>query len=139
MEDRSILTEPLQNHLQNLHILWLSQARDLARDLPFPNKWLSSETLGLSGEATTEWKVFVKSLRSTTIFLKHETDYLLWAGGDTSGVLTIKNIYTDLLCLLDYCCDSVWIQKMWKWPLQLKIKLFIWLGAKEKVLTWEAL
>jgi hypothetical protein len=72
-------------------------------------------------------------------FSKDETDSLLWAGGDASGVLSVKNLYTALLQPLDFCSDNVWIQKLWKWPLQLKVKLFIWLAAKEKVLTWEAL
>jgi ribonuclease HI len=40
---------------------------------------------------------------------------------------------------MDYSCDSLWIQNLWKWPVPLKIKLFIWLSAKGKVLTWEVL
>ena len=32
-----------------------------------------------------------------------------------------------------------WRQAIWKWDIQLKIKLFIWLAAKNKILTWDNL
>jgi hypothetical protein len=32
-----------------------------------------------------------------------------------------------------------WRQAVWKWDIQLKIKLFIWLAAENKILTWDNL
>jgi len=91
--------------------------------------------LGLSGEVAIEWNTYTTALRSVSISLKNEPDLLLWVGGDALGVLTVKNIYIALIHLLDFGIDNFWIQILWKWPVPIKIKLFIWLSAKEKVLT----
>jgi ribonuclease HI len=53
--------------------------------------------------------------------------------------ITAKNIYQALLMSFDYQVDSSWFKQLWKWPIQLKLKLFVWLAAKDKVLTWESL
>jgi hypothetical protein len=135
LEDRSILSTPLRSHLTSINILWLAQARDLIRVFPLPNKWLSSGHLNLSGEATTDWDTFSSALRSAGISLNSESDTIFWAGGDASGVLTVKKLYTALLQQLDFGIDNLWFHRLWKWLIPLKIKLFIWLSAKGKVLT----
>jgi hypothetical protein len=35
--------------------------------------------------------------------------------------------------------DSSWFAQIWRWTIPLKIKLFLWLAGKEKILTWDKL
>lgn len=56
-----------------------------------------------------------------------------------SGLISAKNIYQVLINAFDSQVDNSWFKQWWKWPIQLKIKLFVWLAAKDKVLTWESL
>jgi hypothetical protein len=63
----------------------------------------------------------------------------VWVGGDASGVISVKNLYQALIKPLDFHCEKAWILKLWKWPIQLKIKLFLWLAAFDKILTWDVL
>jgi hypothetical protein len=95
--------------------------------------------LNLSGQDATDWDSYTVALRSVGISLNDEPDSLLWAGGDATGVISVKNIYTALLHPLDFGVDSTWLHRLWKWSIPLKCKFFIWLSAKEKVLTWEML
>jgi hypothetical protein len=60
---------------------------------------------------------------------------LVWVGGDAFGVISVKNIYQALLKPLDFHSEKGWVLKLWKWPLQLKIKLFLWLVTFDKILT----
>jgi hypothetical protein len=56
--------------------------------------------------------------------LRLEWGQIPWCGpGDGSGVITTKNIYQALIYPLDFQCDKTWAHKLWKWPVQLKIKL----------------
>jgi hypothetical protein len=40
---------------------------------------------------------------------------------------------------MDYPIWRGWKVNIWKWDIQLKIKLFIWMAAEKKILTWDAL
>ena len=82
-----------------------------------------------------EWDGFTNALKDAGISLQAGEDSLIWAGGDASRVLSVKNIYSALIKPLDFHSDKVWVPKLWKWPLPLKLKLFLWLVAFEKVLT----
>jgi hypothetical protein len=44
----------------------------------------------------SEWIGFVTALKRAGITLRAEPDLLLWAGGDESGLITVKNIYLAL-------------------------------------------
>jgi hypothetical protein len=66
-------------------------------------------------------------------------DELMWTGGDTSGSLTVKNAYMALISTQRFPSYGGWRYNIWKWDLQLKIKLFIWLAAENKILTWDIL
>jgi len=46
----------------------------------------------------------------------------------------VKNIYAALISNLE------WLEnKLWKWKVQLKKKLFIWMAVENKILTWQVL
>jgi hypothetical protein len=82
---------------------------------------------------------FTLALRSAGISLSDDPDTLLWAGGDATGTLSVKNLYTALLNQSSQGVDSSWFSQIWNWTIPLKIKLFLWLAGKEKILTWDML
>lgn len=95
--------------------------------------------MSLDGQDAIEWNSFISALRDAGITLRNSTDSLVWAGGDSFGLISAKNIYQVLINAFDSQVDNSWFKQWWKWPIQLKIKLFVWLAAKDKVLTWESL
>jgi hypothetical protein len=97
--------------------------------------WLSSETLGLSGRLASEWDWYRRALLGAGINLWNSPDTIVWTKGDSSRTLTVKNVYNSLISTMDYPTVSGWKLNLWKWNLQLKIKLFIWLAGNQKILT----
>jgi hypothetical protein len=86
-----------------------------------------------------EWQCYFSTLIGAWIQLSVQEDSLHWIGGDRSGNITVKNLYNAI-------SSTFWIQRCTRWrrylrhlPLPLKIKLFIWLAANEKILTWDNL
>jgi hypothetical protein len=139
LENFSLLSDTLRLHLSNFRITSLAQARDSDDFSVFPGRWRSSESLRLGGQGAFEWNYFTIALRNAGITLQNSVDALVWAGGDSSSLITAKNIYQALLMSSDYQVDSSWFKQLWKWSIQLKLKLFVWLATKDKVLTWESL
>jgi hypothetical protein len=106
---------------------------------PLSDAWTGSRDLCLREPLASEWNRFTSTLKSAMISLNADPDALLWAGGDASGSITVKNIYAALQHQLISEVDIPWIQHLWNWKVPLKLKLFSWLVGKEKILTWEAL
>jgi hypothetical protein len=50
LEESSILSDSLRSQLSLNHILVLAQARDTVGVSPFPDRWRTSDSLGLSGQ-----------------------------------------------------------------------------------------
>ena len=100
---------------------------------------MTDNDLLLSEPLASEWIRFSTAMKSVGITLRAEPDVLLWAGGDESRLITVKNLYIALQ--KQHFSDPVlsWIHKLWKLQLPLKLKLFSWLVGKDKLLTWEAL
>jgi hypothetical protein len=63
----------------------------------------------------------------------------VWAGGDASGIISVKNLYLALEKQLNLVSEFSWLIQLWNWKLPLKLKLFMWLAGKGKILTWDAL
>jgi ribonuclease HI len=139
LENRSLLPSSLRSQLASCNIVCLAQARVASNVTPLPDIWLNSGQLNLGGDAASDWDAFTQALRSAGISLSTTSDSIIWAGGDATGVTTVKNIYTALLQQLNFHADLRWFQRLWKWPIPLKIKKFIWLSAKGKTLTWDLL
>jgi hypothetical protein len=53
--------------------------------------------------------------------------------------MTVKNIYATLISTQDLLHWSGWKVKLWKWNVHLKLKLFVWMAAKNKILTLKVL
>jgi hypothetical protein len=58
--------------------------------------WLSSKDLALVGNLAEEWDRYHRALLSMRVTLSDNEDTFLWMGGDSSGYLTTKNVYTTL-------------------------------------------
>jgi hypothetical protein len=63
----------------------------------------------------------------------------MWIGGDNSGSPSVKNFYWGIISTKSLMKVETWRQSIWKWKIQLKIKLFIWLAMEGKILTWDSL
>jgi ribonuclease HI len=87
----------------------------------------------------SEWDAFTNALKSAGIALNGGQDTLIWAGGDASGHLTVKNVYLALLHPLALAACSPRLHSIWNWPLPLKLQLFFWMCVQGKILTWEVL
>jgi hypothetical protein len=139
MENSSLLSDALCLQLQHNHITHLAQASISDRRSQFPESWRSSESLNLCDQNGIEWSSFTLALREAGITLRNAEDSLVWAGGDASGAISASNLYRALISPLNFICDKPWITKFWKWPIQLKIRLFAWLAVFDKILTWDVL
>jgi hypothetical protein len=100
---------------------------------------MGSGDLLLSDPSATEWNLYITALKSVGVSLSTEQDSLLWAGGDATGIISVKNLYAALLNQLNFGVDHSWFFQLWNWEVPLKLKLFIWLAGKEKTLTWDVL
>jgi hypothetical protein len=131
--------DPLISHLNFLRKTVLAQVKIPNSVDSIKENWLSSEALGLNGRLASEWDRYRRALLGTGINLQNSTDTIVWTGGDSSRILSVKNVYNALISTLDYPTVGGWKLNLWKWNIQLKIKLFIWLAGNQKVLTWDTL
>jgi hypothetical protein len=137
--DLSLLSPPLRSWLSSLNFSYLAQISGSIGALPLPNSWLGSDDLFLEGPIATEWNSYISALKSSGVSLSNQSDSLLWAGGDATGSISVKNLYATLLQQLILGADNSWFLQIWKWAVPLKLKLFIWLAGKEKILSWDVL
>jgi hypothetical protein len=96
LEESSLLSPSLCAHLHSQNILTLAQARLMNDTHALPDHWLGCRDLALGGLWATEWTCFIAAIRSIDISLTDDPDLLLWAGGDVTGTLTVKNLYAAL-------------------------------------------
>jgi hypothetical protein len=123
--------------LHHKNIYTLDQALKTSDNSPFMDYYLRSNEIGLSSDLANEWDHFRKELMDFGAYLQNHEDTLLWTGGDHSGIPTIKNFYWAILSTKNLRKFGGWHRAMWKWKIQLKIKLFIWLAVEGKILTWD--
>jgi hypothetical protein len=94
---------------------------------------MSGEDLDLTGNLDTDWDNYTSELKRAGITLhKAAGDTLLWTGGDSYGNLSVKNIYDAIISTQDLPICHDWKVNLWKWNLQLKIKLVFWLVADNR-------
>jgi len=102
-------------------------------------KWISAKDLGISGDLEMEWEQYCRDLNEAGVSLREKEDTLIWTGGDSTGRMLVKNIYSTLISIYEWPQTKRWKFKLWKWEIQLKKKLFIWLASENKILTWQVL
>jgi hypothetical protein len=81
----------------------------------------------------------VRNFPESGIYLHNVEDQLLWAGGDNSGLISVRNIYTTISNTTNNINTTGWRKHLWTWKIPLKVKLFIWLADKNKISTWDNL
>jgi hypothetical protein len=86
-----------------------------------------------------EWDHYRRALQASGVIYLKKVDELIWIGGDSSGNLSAKNVYAALLSTQISPTITGWRNQMWKWNIQQKIKLFLWLAVNNKILTWNNL
>jgi ribonuclease HI len=137
--ERSLLSDELRTQLQFLNITLLSQVNLRSNNSSLPDRWMNSGDLRLCQPIASEWDRFIKALKGSGISLSACPDSLRWAGGDATGITSVKNFYTALHSQRLVTVDRTWFSLLWRWDIPLKLKLFIWLAGKGKSLTWDAL
>jgi hypothetical protein len=123
----------------SLNIHYLAQLKVETSALFLPDRWLHSSDLALGGPLALELDFFTAALKSSGLSLTNASDTLTWVGGDGSGHVTAKNVYAALPPDRVTVSQPSWLPRIWSWQLPLKLKLFLWLGASNKLLTWENL
>jgi hypothetical protein len=86
-----------------------------------------------------EWDDFCKVLSGSGVQLQNKEDELMWTGGDKSGLISVKNVYTALTNKLWHHTIGGWRRHLWSWNIAQKIRLFTWLAIENKILTWDIL
>jgi hypothetical protein len=96
LDKASYLSIQLITHLNSKNIRYLFQARGSTRSRILSDDWISSIELDLSTEHVVEWDNYYMKLSRSGIQLQDTDDQLMWSGGDRSGLLTVKNVYTGI-------------------------------------------
>jgi hypothetical protein len=95
--------------------------------------WYTSEDLDLTGHLQAEWNLYRCELINNGVLLQSKSDSLKWSGGNKSGMITVKNIYMATENLKWIYKSGGWQMALWGWNVPLKVKLFIWLLAENKL------
>jgi hypothetical protein len=101
------------------------------------SNWKDNEELELTGELSMEWLQFRQALQAVGVIVTRNENELIWTEGDTSGVISVKNVYEELISTQNIPLITGWRIQMWKWNIPQKIKLFIWLDINNKISTWK--
>jgi hypothetical protein len=139
LEDISFLSPELISSLKQKNISFLSQAWNIEGRSGLSPTWYSHFDLDLSGPMENEWDRFIKVLTNSGVSIGDDRDNLMWTGGDHSGNLSSKNVYMAYISTQGNNKITGWRRGLWKWSIQLKIKLFTWLTIEGKIHTWEIL
>jgi hypothetical protein len=139
MGTSAFLSQELLASLKQHNIYFLFQAKGTLHPGTLFTQWKGSTELGLTGNMAAEWDRYCRALLGAGIQLQDHVDELQWIGGDKSGVITVKNIYEALATKIWKQNCTGWRRNIWKWNIAQKIKLFIWLAAENKILTWDNL
>jgi hypothetical protein len=135
----AMLSPPLLAHLHSKSLFFLHQFRSPSSGGQLGEHWLSGMDLQLESNLKCEWDGFTQLLTDSGIRLQERPDTLMWTGGDGSGTLTAKNVYQALAEKFWSKINATWRQKIWKGDCPIKLKLFVWLLIKNKLLVWSNL
>jgi hypothetical protein len=97
IKENSILSPETLSVLKQKNISTLSQVSEGRDPLTNIELWLSSNRLGLKGTQDLEWDQYTRELKAVGISLKNNQDVLVWTGGDSSGNISVKNLYDAII------------------------------------------
>jgi hypothetical protein len=139
MGDAVLLSKELLVSINRKGIFFLYQAQKEAQVGRITLNWFSSTDLELTRQLQEEWSLFRRALILNGVFLQANPDILKWSGDNSTGLITVKNVYLAAATMKWNNNFGYWCMAMWKWNVPLKIKLFTWLLAENKILSWEIL
>ena len=93
-------------------------------------------SLGLEGACVVQWEDYVDSLREAGITFSKDPVYLEWIGNKQSGSVTTSLAYLTLLSQHQVYRSKWWHIVIWKVKVPQKLKCFMWLSIRHKILTW---
>jgi hypothetical protein len=96
----SILTAELITVLNSKNVFFLFQASCAPKQGSNCSNWFVRTKLGLEGDHTSTWDRYRVRLIGVGISISDRWDELRWTGGDSSGMITKKNVYNALIAKL---------------------------------------
>jgi hypothetical protein len=116
LRDMCLLSRELIEHLRKARISVLAQAIKVHNYVDSFGNWIDSKDLGLSRNLAVEWDLYLKALFGAGVNIRDSPDQLLWTGGNSSGILSVKNAYMDFYSTFNFQ-NAEWRQKNWKWDI----------------------
>ena len=98
-------------------------------------RWDHLLDLGLDGNSDEEWNEYVSNIYQGGISLCDKIDKLVWVYNIKEGLVTAMLAYHSF-CMEDSLAGTLW-WRIWLWRgyVPSKIKLFVWLCLKNKIMT----
>ena len=102
-------------------------------------RWKKDEPPGLVGDQKEEWNNFFKGMVGSDFVINNSKYILLWSWDKKRGNVNANLAYKFRMVELREVEPYFWYNELWNWQLPLKVKLFVWLMLKQRILTWENL
>lgn len=83
--------------------------------------------------------LYVQGLNQLGVRLLDKEDEIVWIWNRVDGQITAKSANDTISFLSSEATGCWWSSTIWKWNLPMKLKCFLWLMLKNKVLTWDNL
>jgi len=93
MGDATILFDDMISILNQRGAYYLYQASCEPQPGMICSNWFTSDDLELEGPTTLEWKTFRCVIINFGVNLQARLYVLKWMGGNSSGQITVKNVY----------------------------------------------
>jgi hypothetical protein len=93
MGDAVLLSKELLVSINRKGIFFLYQAQKEAQVGIITLNWFSSTDLELTSQLQEEWSLFRRALILNGVFLQANPDILKWSRGNSTGLITVKNVY----------------------------------------------
>lgn len=116
-------------YLNQVHICHTNDRRDA--------HWLTARALHLSGTVGVEWQSYTNGLTHVGIVLNEYLDTMVWENEGVDGTVSTVEAYTYYVEMNRHQPSQWWHSPLWQWEVQVKIKLFIWLGINNCLMTGE--
>ena len=113
MGDAAILSGDLISALNLKGVHYLYQASCEPCPGMICSNWFTSDELELEGHLADEWQTFHCALINYGVQLQARLDELKWMGGDSSGLISVKNVYVAMDKKKQNFVIGGWRKSMW--------------------------
>ena len=139
MDSSFTLPRELRDYLEDYGITSLAHARNYSPEAP--SYWLTATDLDLGGDWYHIWNDYIRGLEHGRIRLGSKPDCLLWSYKTYTCTISVALAYECVADhYLDTQCEAYPLHRaLWNLKIPEKLRCFIWLLTKNRVLTWEQL